>query len=92
MEFNITNETINELSKGMAKQVLTEYKLNTLLDIILDNTFLAYDNELKIENEGKDKIITAVKYLCSEEYNERRGALISDRIKEEKEREARDNG
>ena len=92
MEFNITNETINELSKGMAKQVLTESKLNTLLEVILDNTFLAYDDELKIENEGKDKIITAVKYLCSEEYIERAGSLIADKIREAKEREARDNG
>lgn len=92
MEFNITKEAIFELSDEKAKQALTEFKLNTLLEVILDNTFLAYDNELKIENEGKDKIITAVKYLCSEEYNERAGSLIADKIREEKEREARDNG
>ena len=89
---DITKELLDNLTEKRAEKTLTEFKLNTLLEVILDNTFLAYDNELKIENEGKDKIITAVKYLCSEEYNERRGALISDRIKEEKEREARDNG
>ena len=89
---DITKELLDDFTEKKAKKALTEFKLNTLLDVILDNTFLTYDDELKIENEGKDKIITAVKYLCSEEYNERRGALVSDRIKEEKEREARDNG
>lgn len=87
MEFTINNETFNELSEVISNKSLTEFRFNTLIDVILDNTFLAYDDELKIENEGKDKIITAVKYLCSEEYCERRGALVSDRIKEEKERE-----
>ena len=89
---DITKELLDNLTEKRAEKTLTEFKLNTLLEVILDNTFLAYDNELKIENEGKDKIITAVKYLCSEEYNERAGSLIADKIREEKEREARDNG
>ena len=89
---DITKELLDELTEKRAEQALTEFTLNALLEVILDNTFLAYDNELKIENEGKDKIITAVKYLCSDEYYERRGSLIADKIREEKEREARDNG
>ena len=89
---DITKELLDNLTEKRAEKTLTEFKLNTLIDVILDNTFLAYDNELKIDIESKDKIITAVKYICSEVYYERRRTLISDRIKEEKEREARDNG
>ena len=88
----ISKELLDSLTEKRAEKTLTEFKLNTLIDVILDNTFISYDDELKIENEGKDKIITAVKYLCSDEYYERRGSLIFDRTQEEKEREARDNG
>ena len=76
---DMTTEMLDSIVKERAKRDLTEFKLNTLIDVILDNTYITYDDELKIENEGKDKIITAVKYLCSDEYNERRGALIFDR-------------
>lgn len=66
------DETIQIITENAKATALIEFKYNTLVDVILDNTtFLSDAKELRIVSKGLDKIIEAVKYLCTDEYIQR---------------------
>jgi len=51
--------------------------LRGLVDVILDNTYLGYDNSLKLANENR--VLTVIKTFYIEEYNNRLRELKADK-------------
>lgn len=67
-----------ELIEIIVRLKLESKILRGLVDVILDNTYLGYDdNSLRLANE--DKVLTVIKTFYIEEYNNRLRDLKADK-------------
>ena len=68
----------NELNEIIVRLKLESKILRGLVDVILDNTYLGYDdNSLRLANE--DRVLTVIKTFYIEEYNNRLRDLKADK-------------
>lgn len=87
MERERTYEELEIIKRG----AIEEFKAGSLLDFILDNTYLTYDNKLGFNGSASGDLMLMVKYLFADEYINRLSFLIDKDIEKNVIKEEEEN-